>query len=223
MDEIKLGIDDAGRGPVIGPMVIAGCIIDKKTEEEFKKLRMKESKQLTQKRREFFEEIIKRDSLGFEVKVISPEEIDKANEENLKLNELEALAFAEIINKLNSKKEKIKVILDCPSVSIAKWKDFLRIHVEDLSNLDLVCEHKADKNHIVAAAASILAKTERERQIESLKENYGNIGSGYSSDAVTQKFLEKNAEKFKDDGIFRKSWSTWKKAYQNISQRKLQF
>jgi len=44
---LKLGIDDAGRGPVIGPMVLAGCLIDEKTEEEFKKIGVKDSKQLT--------------------------------------------------------------------------------------------------------------------------------------------------------------------------------
>ena len=74
-----LGIDEAGRGPVIGPMVLAGCLIDEKTEKEFRKLGIKDSKQLTQKRREVLAEKIKEKAETFEIVLASPEEIDWAN------------------------------------------------------------------------------------------------------------------------------------------------
>src|SRR3989338_7344062 len=121
---LLLGIDDAGRGPVLGPMIVAGCIIDSETEKEFKRLGIRDSKQLTQKRREFLEEIIKEKSKDFLVISISPEEIDTSNTEGIKLNEVEALAAAKIINKLNPENEKIKVVVDCPSTSINKWRDY---------------------------------------------------------------------------------------------------
>jgi len=55
-----------------------------------------------------------------------------------------------------------------------------------------------------------------------LKEKYGKeIGSGYTSDPLTQKFLEKHAHKHQYDGIFRKSWITWKNASKNLGQKKL--
>jgi len=60
----KLGIDDAGRGPVIGPMILAGCLMDEETEAKLKKLGVKDSKQLTQKRREFLESKIKEKIAG---------------------------------------------------------------------------------------------------------------------------------------------------------------
>jgi len=220
MSTLVLGIDDAGRGPVIGPMILAGCLIDEKTGVEFRKLGVRDSKQLTRRRREFLEKIIKEKAKDFELVLLYPDEIDRKNAEGIKLNELEAIAAAKIINKINKGRRKIKVILDCPSTSIRKWSDFLKTHINNLSNLEIVCEHKADRNYIAVSAASILAKSERELEISKLKEKYGDkIGSGYSSDPLTQKFIAKNARKHKE--IFRKTWSTWKKANSNLKQKKL--
>lgn len=218
----KLGIDDAGRGPVIGPMVLAGCLIDEKTEREFKKLGIKDSKQLTQKRREFLAEKIKAKAETFEIIIVHPKEIDGNGDSRTKLNELEAIAAAKIINRINKGYKKLKVVVDCPSTSIIKWQDFLKTKIKNLSNLEIFCEHKADKNHISVSAASILAKDIREKEMTKLKKIYGEeIGSGYTSDLLTQKFVEKFAEKHKDKGIFRKTWITWKNAYKKIGQRKL--
>ena len=226
----KLGIDDAGRGPVIGPMVLAGCLIDEKTEREFKRLGIKDSKQLTQKRREFLAEKIKAKAEIFEIIIVPPIDIDGNGESRIKLNELEAIACAKIINRINKNTShrdhpngrKIKVIVDCPSTSIIKWQDFLKTKIKNLSNLEIFCEHKADKNHISVSAASVLAKCVREKEMAKLKKIYGDeIGSGYTSDLLTQKFVEKFAEKHKDKGIFRKTWITWKKAYEKNGQRKL--
>jgi len=206
-----LGIDDAGRGPVIGPMVLAGCLIDEKFEKELKNLGVKDSKQLTQKRREFLAEKIKEFSETFEIILSHPEEIDGKNKAGINLNAVEAIKTAEIINKINKGFTKIKVIIDCPSVSIEKWKDFLKTKIDNLSNLEIHCEHKADVNHVSVSAASILAKCAREMEMARLKEKYGNeIGSGYCSDPLTIKFLEKHNQTYGDKGIFRKTWSTWK-------------
>ncbi len=219
-----LGIDDAGRGPVIGPMVLAGCLLDEKSERELKKLGVKDSKDLTPKRREFLAEKIKEKAETFEIVIINPNKIDTENSNGTKLNELEAMAFAKIVNRINKGYNKIKVVIDCPSPTIGKWRDFLMTHVKNLSNLEIVCEHKADKNHVSVSAASILAKSTREKEMEKIRVIYGSgIGSGYTSDPLTQKFLEKYADKHKDAGIFRKTWITWKRAYQNLGQRKLEF
>jgi len=219
-----LGIDDAGRGPVIGPMVLAGCLIDEKTEKEFKKLGVKDSKQLTQKRREVLAEKIKEKAETFEITIVSPEEIDFANSKGVNLNTVEAIKTAKIINVINKGFKEIKVVVDCPSVSIEKWTDVLKTKIKNLSNLEIHCEHKADKNHIAVSAASILAKCTREKEMAALKEIYGtHIGSGYCSDPLTCKFLEKHSEKYEEDGIFRKSWRTWKTAISKGQQRKLEF
>ena len=222
MKVLNLGIDDAGRGPVIGPMVLAGCLLGEEVEKELKKLGVKDSKQLTQKRREFLEKIIKEKAEAFEVLVFSSEEIDSRGEDNMNLNDLEAVACAKIINKINKGYPKIKVIIDCPSVSINKWSDFLKTKIKDLSTLEVHCEHKADQNHVSVSAASVLAKCVRENEMSKLKAKYGEeIGSGYCSDPSTCKFLEKYADKYKDAGIFRKTWSTWQTASNKLGQKKL--
>ncbi|MEK6819628.1 MAG: ribonuclease HII [Nanoarchaeota archaeon] len=219
---LKLGIDDAGRGPVIGPMVLAGCLINEEVEKEFKNLGVKDSKQLTDKRREFLAEIIREKAETFEVIIIHPKEIDSKNLEGVNLNDVEAFACAQIINKINKGFDSIKVIMDCPSTNLEKWKDLVKTKVSILKNLEVVCEHKADINHIAVSAASILAKSAREKEMSKLKEKYGKeIGSGYSSDPLTTKFVEKNIKKYDDDGIFRKSWATWKTAMGKTEQKKL--
>ncbi|MBT3405126.1 ribonuclease HII [archaeon] len=222
--ELILGIDDAGRGPVIGPMVLAGVLLDSKTESELKKLGVKDSKDLTPKRRGILAEKIKEKAETFEIEIISAPDIDDKNAQGIKLNEVEAFACANIINKINKGYKKIKVILDCPSVSLIKWGDFLKTKINNLSNLEIRCEHKADKNHVAVSAASIIAKETRESEMTKLKEKYGNeIGSGYCSDPLTQKFLEKFLHKYDNDGIFRKTWTTYKRAKEKLKQRKLSF
>ncbi len=219
---LKLGIDDAGRGPVIGPMVLAGCLIDESTEKEFKKLGVKDSKMLTDKRREFLADEIKKKAETFEIILAYPEEIDGHSASGIDLNKVEAIKMAEVINRINKGYDKLKVIIDCPSVGIAKWLDYLKTKIHNLSNLEMVCEHKADKNHIACSAASILAKSIREKEMALLQEKYGKeIGSGYCSDPITMKFLEQHAKKHEKDGIFRKTWQPWQKACGNLSQKKL--
>ncbi len=224
---LTLGIDDAGRGPVIGPMVLAGCLIDEKTEVELKKLGVRDSKQLTEKRREFLAEKIREMAETFEIVLSFPSEIDKKNHQGIDLNKLEAIKAAEIIDKINKPprtNSRIKVIADCPSPTISKWKDFLKTRIGNLSNLEICCEHKADRNHISVSAASILAKSEREKEMSKLRKKYGEeIGSGYTSDPLTCRFLEKYSLKYEKDGIFRQTWDTWKRACLKKEQKKLDF
>ena len=219
---LKLGIDDAGRGPVIGPMALAGCLIDEKLEEEFRKLGIKDSKQIIPKRREELAKIIKEKAETFEITLTFPQEITDKNKNGVNLNTIEAQKSAEIINKINKGQGKIKVYIDCPSPNIPAWQKTVESYVNNLENLEIHCEHKADVNHVCASAASILAKTSRDREVEKIRKLVCvDFGSGYPSDPLTCKFLKEYAEKFKDEGIFRETWSTWKTACKTREQKKL--
>jgi len=212
-----MGIDDAGRGPLIGPMILAGVLLDKNSEIALKKLNIKDSKQLMHPTRIRLSKIIKESVLSYHIVKTSPEAIDRAVNSKLNLNTLEAIKSAEIINRLNNKKQ-IKVIIDCPSVNTKKWKSTLLDYIESPDNLIISCEHKADENHLSVGAASILAKVEREDEVTKLKKEYGNIGSGYPSDPETKRFLKTHGKKLASSGIFRKSWETWKKQFPEAHQ-----
>ena len=219
---LKLGIDDAGRGPVIGPMVLSGVLIDKEIEKEFEKFGVKDSKMLTPKRRKVLADIIKKKAISYKILIAFPEEIDSFVGKKVNLNHLEAIKSAELINKINKKLDKIEVAIDCPSPNIKKWKDYLLTHLKNPKNIQLKVEHKADKNHLSCSAASILAKTTRDKEIDKIKKKIGiDFGSGYSSDPITIDFIKKHSKKYKDKGFIRKSWQTWKNNNSKKEQKNL--
>ena len=221
---LKLGIDDSGRGPVIGPMILAGCLIDEEIEKEFKKLGVKDSKLLTPKRREVLAELVKEKAITFEITITHPDEITQRNHSGVNLNTLEAIKAAEIINKINKGLSEVLVIVDCPSPNIKAWQGTLERYIHNKSNLIIKCEHKADKNHLACSAASIIAKHIREKEIAKIKEKIGkDFGSGYVHDPKTCEFLEKYSEQHKKDGIFRETWQTWKNQCAKNAQKKLEF
>lgn len=219
-----LGIDDAGRGPLIGPMILAGVLIEKKQETELKKHNIRDSKIIPHIERIALSRLIKENSISQKVVATFPDEIDNSLLSGTNLNTLEAIKVAKIINLLNTKeiqKEKVHVIVDCPSVNTKAWTKTLISYIKNKTNLTISCEHKADANHLSVGAASILAKVTREEEVAKLKKLYGQIGSGYPSDPNTQKFLKKHGKEFSNSGIFRKTWSTWKKMFPEAGQATL--
>lgn len=217
-----LGIDDAGRGPVIGSMFLAGVLLEKNVEKELKAEGVADSKTLTHINRMRLAGIIKDASKNFKIVEATTEQIDHAVNSGLNLNTLEAIKTAEIINSLlTNVKEHVKVVVDCPSVNTSAWKTTLSHYLKD-KDIELHCEHKADANHVSVSAASILAKCAREESLIHLKKQFGDFGSGYPSDPYTKEFLKKSGKKHKDSGLFRKSWATWKAIYPENNQGTLE-
>ncbi len=217
-----IGIDDAGRGPLIGPMFLAGVLLSKKDETYLKTEGVKDSKLLPHSQRIKLFNIIKDQCIKYKIVSSSPSEIDHSISSGVNLNTLEALKAAEIINYLVlGRKEKIQIIVDCPSVNITAWKNLLLNYIKDSDKIELICEHKADLNYASVSAASILAKVAREDSVSELKKQFGDIGSGYPSDPITKEFLRKHGNRLADSGIFRKSWQTWKSLFPEQGQKTL--
>jgi len=200
------GIDEAGRGPVIGPLVLAGVCIEEEKIAELEKLGVKDSKLiLPSKRKELFDKII---SLAKSYKIIKVEaqEIDSRSNVGLNINLLEALKCAEIVDAL---RPEIAYVDSPTSPRASKFSELICAKLKN-KHVKVISEHKADTKHLVVGAASILAKVTRDDEIEKIKKQVGfNFGSGYPSDERTMKFLEEHWETTLANYI-RKSWGTIK-------------
>ena len=183
-----IGIDDAGRGPVLGPMILAGVLIEDKDNNILKNLGAKDSKLLTPKIRKEIKEKIT-NQFKYHIEQTEPIEIDKSSN----LNYLEAIKTAKIINKLTETlNEPIKVIVDCPSVNIKSWTNDVQQLIKKPKIISLFCEHKADANHLSVSAASIIAKEKREDEMYKLRLEFKkDFGSGYPADPKTKEFITK--------------------------------
>lgn len=204
------------KGPIVGPLVMAGILVEEKNLPKLEKMGVKDSKLLTPKKRESLFGKIKKISKKHKIMVIQPEEIDAAlDSDSLNLNWLEAHKSADIINKLKPD----KVIIDSPSNNCKAYKRYL-LRLLKNKDIEMVVEHKADFRYVACAAASILAKVTRDREIERIKKKIGdNFGSGYLSDPVTKDFLEKNFDRHPE--IFRKTWLPYRKLKKMKHQKRL--
>ncbi|MEJ5166939.1 MAG: ribonuclease HII [Thermoanaerobaculia bacterium] len=190
------GIDEAGRGPVLGPMVISILSIDSKYEKFLLSLGIKDSKKLKkEKREELFEKFIE-NNFDFDFLIISPEEIDKNS-----LNKI----FMEKVILLSNNKPSQTIYLDAPCQS--KICNSLSLKLTYLTGKKIIALNKADEKIPVVSAASIVAKVIRDREIEKLHKIYGDFGSGYPSDEKTIKWLKENREIAKRDKILRQKWN----------------
>ncbi|MEM4637536.1 MAG: ribonuclease HII [Candidatus Woesearchaeota archaeon] len=206
------GIDEAGRGPIIGPLVIVCAAIPEDKILILKENSVKDSKLLSEKQREEIFKNIER-LLKYELVVISPREIDEAvSSRSYNLNWLEADKAVDLLNKIDAKLDNNvkKVIIDCPSTNISAYKEYLKEHINN-EEIELIVEHKADLNYLIVSAASIIAKVTREKELERLKRKFKiDFGSGYPSDPKTKEFLKNNWNKKEYQHLFRKSWQTYK-------------
>ena len=196
-----LGIDEAGRGSVLGPMVIAGVIIPEKMKKVLERMGVKDSKRLTPNRRTILSRKLKK-MFDYEIIIISALEIDQMRAEGINLNDIEKNAMRDLIIKLNPE----KAIVDAVDVKAERFQNYLC----ESTGTNVIAEHKADDKYIEVSAASIIAKAERDAQISEINKEYikkGGIGSGYPSDPATKEFL---AQYTYDEMPYfvRKSWAT---------------
>lgn len=211
------GIDDAGRGPILGPLIIAGVLLAEEDVRKLKPLGVKDSKLLSPQRREQLAFGIKRLALKYHVESLSPAEIDKVVETGRRLhrlNRLEADVMAKVIEALK------------PDVAYVDASDVLadrfgeHIMEKLTTSVQIISEHKADAKYPIVSAASVIAKVERDRAIQELKEKYGDLGSGYVTDPKTVGFLEKwLAMHGSYPDFVRKSWKPAKKLRSEAAAR----
>ena len=195
------GVDEAGKGPVMGPMVVAGVSV--KNAKLIENLGFKDSKLLSSQRRLELFNLIKQ-NYSYEIEIINVEKIDEYRMKN-QLNLLNRKAFEKVISKLNPN----VAYVDAADVNEERFGREIKINLTNPNDTDVISMHKADSMIPVVAAASIIAKQTRELEIKKLKKEIGDFGSGYPSDERTIKFLKSY---FYDNSRWppgtRKSWKT---------------
>ncbi len=197
---LVLGIDEAGRGPVIGPMILCGLLVRSEDLNKLVELGVKDSKMLSPERRVELVPFIIEVSVRHRLAVVEPEEIDRYVLHG-RLNFLEMERMIEIVEDLKPD----VVYVDAPGRNPKKFGEIL--HKQ--TGVRVVAENFADRRYPVVGAASILAKVKRDMIIKRYHRIYGDFGSGYVGDPKTMSFLR---EYLRKNGrlppIARRSWRT---------------
>jgi len=218
MNSIVCGIDEAGRGPVLGPLVLCGVCFVEQNLKYLVEIGAKDSKKLTAKKRKALAKLIKEKCHSYHVIVVSAQEIDQREDNKITLNRLEEIKMADITNKLKPD----ELYLDAADVNEKRFGE----SIEKLLNYKprkIISKHRADDIFPIVSAASIVAKDTRDDIIAELKKEYGEIGSGYPSDEKTTTFLRNWIRTHKKPPKFaRKSWSTTKRIFgEEVGNKKI--
>lgn len=203
MSDLVLGIDEAGRGPVIGSLFLAGFLIEENDEiiDRLNYLGVNDSKLILPKKRDCLVREIRKIALGSKVFKINPPAIDKFS-----INDLEIRYSAKLVNHFSPH----RVYMDVPASGrgIGRYCGAVGSLCSN-QNHKIVGANKMDASNILVAAASVLAKSEREKHVKILRRQYGDFGSGYPSDPKTMDWLKwwsKNKGEW--PCIVRRKWNT---------------
>ncbi len=204
MAELVLGVDEAGRGPVVGPMIVAGVVVPRSRLSLLQKAGVRDSKKLTPGMRSRLLELIKAIANLIVVVEVPPSVID---EYNLNLVERDTIALVvwravTLVGGVNH------VYVDVVGSPEELVKTIRRTGYSGV----IVAEPKADEHYTVVSAASIVAKVYRDRVIEELRRMYGVEGSGYPTDPKTIAWIRRvYMERPENPPPFiRRSWATLK-------------
>jgi ribonuclease HII len=209
----KCGVDEAGRGPVLGPLVVAAVMVE--DDASLIEMGVRDSKKLTRARRIELCSAIHQVA-DTEVVIITHDEIDEQRV-NCSLNDIEARAFAKALSRFKES----KIFADAADVDPDRFRRMVCNHLE--CDVQIVCEHKADEQYPVVSAASIVAKETRDSLMDRISEELGRpVGSGYASDPTTLSFLENwISEKGDLPPYARRSWDTSRRLLNLSRTRKL--
>jgi len=200
------GIDEAGRGPMIGPHVVCGVLIQPETVPELQRIGVRDSKTLTPKRRTELAEQIRGIVEKISLERVSAPEIDDLRAKGVTMNEIEIRAFASILRSLRP----IRAYIDAADVNALRFGRLVgeRSGLNPLG-CEITSEHYADSTYPVVSAASIIAKVDRDSCIRELQKEFGEFGSGYPSDPKTVQFIRSLiVNRMPLPNIVRKSWKS---------------
>lgn len=200
---LLLGADEAGKGPVVGSMFVAGLVIEEDRLFDLAGFGVKDSKQLSPARREILARKISAIAADQYILEIKPQVIDELRTV-MTMNEIMVRSFSQVLARLPAD----RAILDAADVDARRFAD--RVKAASKTDMEVIAEHKADQRHQVVSAASILAKVSRDASMRDLEEKMNCIiGSGYPHDQITLNFLMEWVKENRDlPTCARHSWAT---------------
>lgn len=209
------GVDEAGRGSILGPLVVAGISVRQSALTKLKEMGVRDSKLLTPQTRMRLVDEIKSVAECYHVHAIDIAEIDRSVLRR-GLNRLEAKAMAHVIRHITAD----EVYVDCCDTNPQRYRDHIAFHLGKCPVIHSL--HHADRQNIAVSAASILAKVTRDSEIQKLRKKHRNIGSGYPSDEKTMRFIRNWVARKKCAPVFaRKSWKPMRLLLEELEQRTL--
>jgi ribonuclease HII len=217
------GTDDAGRGPIIGPLVVAGVLLSGNRDRELVAMGVKDSKMLTPEVRSSLVGRIREIADNVSVAEAGPKEIDEVvlhGGKLKRLNFLEAKLMAQVVNSLSPE----QVYVDASDVNEERYGETIReFLLPELKNVRIISKHHADRTYPVVSAASIIAKVHRDEAVAALRREWGDFGSGYLTDPKTLDFLWEWRKTHREyPPIVRLSWKTIKEIEEELGQSRLE-
>ncbi len=200
------GVDEAGRGPVIGPMIIAGVVVHEADIKILNGAGVVDSKMLPPTQRSRLAALITNYAIHIITVEVPPEMIDILN-----LNKIELDTFTLISSRFcRTWGERLHLlVVDSVGEPSRVEEPLSRV----CTSARVLAKHHADRDYVVVAAASIIAKTRRDKVVEDLKKRYGDFGSGYPTDPRTINWIKAMYREKPDDPppIVRRSWGLLKR------------
>ena len=213
MSRPVIGVDEAGRGPVIGPLVVCALCVQESDYRTLLDIGARDSKQLSAKNREEIAVNIRKQAeskgWGIGIVVCEPSRID-FNSLHSDLNRLEVELFAEAIESASENAPEGIMMVDSCDVDESRFSRRIASRLgQGWSDWEIDSRHAMDSIDPVAGAASILAKVRRDGEISRSDQEVGfSIGSGYPSDVVTREAVKRLVSGNLPHKDLRWSWST---------------
>lgn len=221
-----IGVDEAGRGPSIGPLVVCALSIPSVDRSILKRIGVDDSKKLSKKRREkIYDEIISNaEPRGWEVGLIRCEAgiIDSWMESGT-LNSLEVKLFADAISKTTGRLSECTVFLDACDVDAARFgRNVSNALGDQWKECEVVSRHRMDSTDVITGAASIIAKVNRDSAVDELSREIGiDLGSGYPSDSKSKIAIEELCKEDVLNDCLRRKWRNVERAWKRHHRKPL--
>ncbi|RZN61427.1 ribonuclease HII [Methanonatronarchaeum sp. AMET6-2] len=217
-----VGVDEAGKGPVIGPMVVSGVTVTqenhnhRETPSQLKNLVLKDSKKIRPEKRVEYAEKIKRLSTSHHTITVSAKQIDELRRV-MTMNEIMVKAYSQLLSQMDFD----VALLDAADVNEQRFADNVKRELG--TDKEVNARHGADDIYPLVSAASILAKVRRDQEIKDIERKTGEvIGTGYPHDKRTIRYIENHLkQKGRLPPETRESWKTATRLEKKHQQKNL--